>query len=494
MTSHNYTRNLINMPPELLLTIISHLPSSSSLYALSLTSRTLSTFIHTHASSICNTRILQNPVYLRASSILKSTYIDGWLAPQHRSIFQAEEQWQRETTSRSSSRASSPYHYRVLNMNTCCFRSASVGSNSSEMRAPRPKLVSSQEDNQRRRDSGYNSCSSSPAHNHSTNPAPTDSNTAITSATRLHLSNPGPHYLTFLTRYAPEIVARWEMDIGRTTRPITPIVVRNGNYGTQLGPIIEADNEEEIEKMEARFAEMLRLYSLRSWMLLCDETFGEGSDVEGVDFVDIVMASEKATVSRRSVFLENTKTKVKTIFSKGKTHARKFVAAVKPRKTMQQAAPAKRLLFGEIDTDSASSLASVGLTLQASKKSPSTSIVEKNDWVNSLLWYYGVSSQFQPGAPVGNQSLDKATTDEETSREMRVRDTTESKSNEHLSNTYQDFSPIERSHKHQPYHIIYPPSKTEEGKMSQTATNQAPHSRRSNWIYALRFRKSYKQV
>ncbi|KAH6679320.1 hypothetical protein B0J14DRAFT_295190 [Halenospora varia] len=84
--------SLLTIPPELLLKIISHLPTptTASLHALTLTSRGLSTFIHTHAALICNTAILTHyPLQsLLLSSHLITSTLDSqnWLVPSHPSM------------------------------------------------------------------------------------------------------------------------------------------------------------------------------------------------------------------------------------------------------------------------------------------------------------------------------------------------------------------------------------------------------------------------
>ncbi|KAH7346190.1 hypothetical protein BKA65DRAFT_536916 [Rhexocercosporidium sp. MPI-PUGE-AT-0058] len=87
--------HLTTLPPELLLAIISHLPSSSSLLPLSQTNIYLQTFLlNTHAATICNAFITAR--YSYAASILSATYRDGWFLPTHEAVLGTEKRITRE--------------------------------------------------------------------------------------------------------------------------------------------------------------------------------------------------------------------------------------------------------------------------------------------------------------------------------------------------------------------------------------------------------------
>ena len=386
---------LLTLPPEILLTIISHLPTTSSLYTLSTTSHTLSSFIHTHASTICNTRIQSNQLLFRTSLILKSTHINGWLVPQHHSIFQAEEQWQHELESRHVSGTMS--QCLQMGLGGCCFRSASVGSNSTAPRANR--IIQTFSPQHRLRSTPDTYSPQEFIHNrpvsHSKS-GTTHSTPPLSSPSTFNLSAPGPHYLTFLERYASEIVARWEMDIGRSARPETPVIIKHGAFATQLGPIVEMEDEEEMEQMEIQFASMLRLYCMRNWMLLCHNTFRNDISHESALSDDILLPS------RGRLLVGRIKDKFGSALEKGKGSLRSVRMVFERKKASP---PAKRLLFGEIDTDSASSLASAGVL---SNKGSSSSNVEKDCWVKGLLWYYGVAGQRDSHRGASSSSADTA--------------------------------------------------------------------------------------
>ncbi|RDL36965.1 uncharacterized protein BP5553_04398 [Venustampulla echinocandica] len=78
--------SLLAIPPEILLTIISHLPTSNAFLPLVQTCRGLKTFFSTNAAIICNTHITKYHSFV--ASILDSTFVPGedgqsWLIPMH---------------------------------------------------------------------------------------------------------------------------------------------------------------------------------------------------------------------------------------------------------------------------------------------------------------------------------------------------------------------------------------------------------------------------
>lgn len=85
------TASLTTIPPELLLQIISHLPTSSYFLSLSQTSHYLRSFLSTHVKTICSTRIMTH--YHEAASILRSEHsTNGWLIPTHPCTMPEDEQ------------------------------------------------------------------------------------------------------------------------------------------------------------------------------------------------------------------------------------------------------------------------------------------------------------------------------------------------------------------------------------------------------------------
>lgn len=85
-------------------------------------------------------------------------------------------------------------------------------------------------------------------------------------------------------------------------------------------------------------------------------------------------------------------------------HVKALFKSIKPSKTRskpQKTAATKRLLFGEVDTDSASSIMSSdergrGGTVSSSRRASYLDVVavEKECWIKGLLWFYGVRSTF----------------------------------------------------------------------------------------------------
>lgn len=81
--SHSHPSALLALTPELLLQIISHLPTASY-HPLTRTSHGLRLFFKIHAAHICNTHITQH--FALEARLLKSTIRDGWLVPTHQSV------------------------------------------------------------------------------------------------------------------------------------------------------------------------------------------------------------------------------------------------------------------------------------------------------------------------------------------------------------------------------------------------------------------------
>lgn len=126
--------------------------------------------------------------------------------------------------------------------------------------------------------------------------------------------------------------------------------------------------------------------------MLCNNTFiiGEGN---GIPYAHIGHQEEEEKVSKIQELVEDVKETIVKVVSKGKSKAKKFLSGMRRKKP--QPSPTRRLLFGEIDTDSASSLNSeLGGRSLSPQDSSSFSAAEKDHWVKGLLWFYGVSSQF----------------------------------------------------------------------------------------------------
>ncbi|KAH9207459.1 hypothetical protein DL95DRAFT_450325 [Leptodontidium sp. 2 PMI_412] len=183
--------HLTTLPPELLLAIISHLPSSSSLLPLSQTNIYLQTFLlTTHAATICNTFITTR--HSHASSILSSTYRDGWFLPTHEAVLGTEKRITREQIRKAG--CGCPDCRAFLHS------SRSTTASSSEL-----SLAS---------DSSTQGCLKLPCFPTS----PTRPSQASSTCKAQHLfdtpwklSMPGPMFLVFLERYEWEIETRYDM-------------------------------------------------------------------------------------------------------------------------------------------------------------------------------------------------------------------------------------------------------------------------------------------
>jgi hypothetical protein len=98
------------MPPEIWLSILGHL-SEPDLLSLKLSSTYLRSVIADNAATICNNLIMKH--YAQESSILGTSFRDGWLVPTHPAIFREEKQLHRyksrsNSIARSQSRDTSP--------------------------------------------------------------------------------------------------------------------------------------------------------------------------------------------------------------------------------------------------------------------------------------------------------------------------------------------------------------------------------------------------
>ena len=163
-----------------------------------------------------------------------------------------------------------------------------------------------------------------------------------------------------------------------------------------------ANTDEEREKKEEQFEFMMRLYCLRNWLVVCHNAFmrGEGRIGRGVPYSDIQYRDEEEEEEEETMgskiaeVVEAAREKVEKLASRVKTAFSSLKGSKKAQvKPQQQPAATKRLLFGEIDTDSASSTGSAGRTLSLSTSSFNV-VMEKDCWIKGLLWFYGVGSTF----------------------------------------------------------------------------------------------------
>jgi hypothetical protein len=189
------------------------------------------------------------------------------------------------------------------------------------------------------------------------------------------------------------------MDIGNMRAPSPTSTLTE--HGTQLHPIDEAD-EEEAEKREQQFQFMLKLYCLRSWLVVCHNTFVSGEGRGGVGYADAQRRVAEPEPSRREKLMEGAREEFSKLKKLGRETIDKVLTVVKT-KQKKKPQPQKRLLFGEIDADSASSL---GIRVsQAENGSIVASEDMRDAWVKGLLWYYGAATQFDQLFPT-NDSAD----------------------------------------------------------------------------------------
>ncbi|KAK0120303.1 hypothetical protein ONS95_011709 [Cadophora gregata] len=183
--------HLTTLPPELLLAVIYHLPSSSSLLPLSQTNTYLQTFLlTTHAATICNTFITTR--HSHAASIFSATYRDGWFLPNHEAVLGTERRITRELVRKTGC--------GCVNCRAFLQSSRSTAASSSDL-----SLTS---------ESSAQCCLKIPCFSSS----PTRPAQSQASCKAVHLidspwklSMPGPMFLVFLERYEWELETRYAM-------------------------------------------------------------------------------------------------------------------------------------------------------------------------------------------------------------------------------------------------------------------------------------------
>lgn len=137
--------------------------------------------------------------------------------------------------------------------------------------------------------------------------------------------------------------------------------------------------------MDMAFAKMVGMYCVRGWLSLVEDKFdGEKSRKAIVDeYVGVLEESSGRRLRKRM------KEKVKSFATKSRQQIKSTVTiALRCKKTRQVPPPSpKRILFGEIDADSASFSGSSSIT-----------VIERDNWAKGLLWYHGVAAQIAIGA------------------------------------------------------------------------------------------------
>ncbi|KUJ12652.1 uncharacterized protein LY89DRAFT_722207 [Mollisia scopiformis] len=182
------SRTLLTIPPELLLQILTHLPSSSSLHALSLTSRTLNTFVHTHAATITNSLVsFHHP---KSSQILKAHHTEnsaGFIVPTHPLVLAEERRIQRDKILASGCHCLPcrlMLHAGTSSSSDLSLRSSSEHDGLVGACLPAQSMVSTR----------GNECKARAALEKT-----------------VKLTEPGPQFLVFLERYGWEVEARWDI-------------------------------------------------------------------------------------------------------------------------------------------------------------------------------------------------------------------------------------------------------------------------------------------
>src|SRR6266536_2126805 len=249
------TLTLTTIPPEILLQIISYLPHSASIYALSHTSRLLAAFLHTHAATICNTRILGR--YAHAATILKSEFKDGWLVPTHFCITLAEERYMlsRGTVLPPTlhptirERLSINLCRRCGNMRGFCFLPDS-DPDASDDQYYDPDLQSNSD-----RPPQPTTTGRTPYYN----PHHHDLALALDLGLKIKLSRPGPQYLAFLEKYSWEIETRHSMAQGSGSGTSETITLLKGTFSEHVNDTTEFDF-------------MVGNYCVKPFLQLCDDT------------------------------------------------------------------------------------------------------------------------------------------------------------------------------------------------------------------------------
>ena len=223
--------NLTTIPPELLLCIISHLPSSKSFLAISQTSTYLRSFFIHHAPTICNTHITTN--HSRSSAILLSSHhhSSGWLVPQHSCVRTEERRIYRD---------------KILSSNCSC-RSCRLFLLTSRRRSSASSLTLSE--------MSIEAGSCFPC---IPTLRPTPMEPALCRAEEalkgtVKLTEPGPQYLVFLEKYGRDIEIRDDM-------------VASWRKGQSVVSHVGAVDITQEEKEKSRFNFTVGNYSVRRFL------------------------------------------------------------------------------------------------------------------------------------------------------------------------------------------------------------------------------------
>jgi len=225
MVSPNPKSNyLISVPAEILLRIISYLPSSVDFLPLVQTCHGLRRFFKAHAAQIANTRILS--MYQFESKIIESKFVNGWLVPTHSCVTKEEEKFLRDKTT------------------SCCLNSRRQWLSDE----PLPSFVL-------RTRATNHMCSET-------------HDPRLT----IQLSAPGPQYLRFLEEYNFEIRVNYEIQIKKLAEE---------NTGNSTDTEIQGMEGEIVEMTSEEFEWRVGHYAVHKFLTKIDRVIGGISNASG---------------------------------------------------------------------------------------------------------------------------------------------------------------------------------------------------------------------
>ncbi|KAI9054263.1 hypothetical protein LZ554_001431 [Drepanopeziza brunnea f. sp. 'monogermtubi'] len=370
--------HLTTLPPELLLQVISHLPSSSSLLPLSQISTYFQQFILlTHASAICNTLITTH--HFHASQILGAKLdASGWLLPTHPCVLDAEKRILRD---------------QVLQAGCTCISCRDF------IRASRSSASNQKSGDAIKR--SFICLSSTPSRVRAQTPASKLKQTPASECTSEHLFSspwkltmPGPLFLVFLQRYEWEIKIRHSMLL----RASAPSPLKGEGKGE--------DGEE-----QRCFNFFIGHYSIRRFLSDVEREFASTSTS---------LPSSTHTNNEPSASKPSFRTRISYAWQKSRLglgtstfgRCEADIARVRTKKEKRKAqaektdSSTKRPMFGEITPPPASPSFASASASATGFPGPGS------EWVRGLLWFYGVQAPL-PSPP---QASDTSTSTVSTSR------------------------------------------------------------------------------
>jgi hypothetical protein len=325
---------LTSIPPELLLQILSHLPSSIHFLPLSQTNSYLRSFFSTHASTICNTHITTYHA-VPAAILLPIHHSSGWLVPTHPCVLAEERRIMRDAILLSGCGC---YDCRLFLLSS---RTASGSGSSltlSEMSLSQGGL--------------FNCIPRTPI-------SPSQCKAYAELSTAVKLTSPGPQFLVFLEKYGRDIEIRDSMRSKQQRYKSTSTSLEPGHITQE-------------EKERSRFDFMVGNFSVRRFLedtereLLSFETYLTEAARSG----EIQKCEQHPSKSG----WRNIRQK---IFNGWQCFGRKSTyreiegeGVLEPKPVI----PKRPLMFGEIEK--------AGLDFEDGMRS------RRESWVKGLLWYH----------------------------------------------------------------------------------------------------------